>query len=100
MQPVHQNTNFEPATKSDLRDLKSDVDSRFGDLRDYINARLSDMNSRITDMNGRIADMNGRVAGLQDDIRAMQSANLGLRNGIVVALLAAAATAIFTALLA
>ena len=93
MQPVHQNTNFEPATKSDLRDLKSDVDSRFGDLRDYINARLSDMNSRIT-------DMNVRITGLQDDIRAMQSANLGLRNGIVVALLAAAATAIFTALLA
>ena len=93
MQPVHQNTNFEPATKSDLRDLKSDVDSRFGDLRDYINARLSDMNSRMT-------DMNVRITGLQDDIRAMQSANLGLRNGIVVALLAAAATAIFTALLA
>ena len=86
MQPVHQNTNFEPATKSDLRDLKSDVDSRFGDLRDYINARLSDMNIRIT--------------GLQDDIRAMQSANLGLRNGIVIALLAAAATAVFTTLLA
>ena len=86
MQPVHQNTNFEPATKSDLRDLKSDVDSRFGDLRDYINARLSDMNIRIT--------------GLQDDIRAMQSANLGLRNGMVIALLAAAATAVFTTLLA
>lgn len=85
MQSAHPQPGSEPATKADLRDLKSDVDARISDLRG--------------DMNARFADANARLTGLQNDIRAIQSSHLGLRNGMIVALLAAAATAVFANLL-
>ena len=65
----------EIAAKSDVRDLKSDVDARFTELRG--------------DMNGRLSDMNARLIAMQADIQGILRAQIYFRNGMIIAIVSA-----------
>ena len=65
----------EVAAKSDVRDLKSDVDARFTELRGDMNARLSDMTARLIAM--------------QTDIQGILRAQIYFRNGMILAIVSA-----------
>ena len=65
----------EAAAKSDVRDLKSDVDARFTEMRGDMNARLSEMNARLIAM--------------QSDIQGILRAQIFFRNGAIITLISA-----------